>query len=183
MGWKAVIAVAPGARVADLPKVGWTPTGETDSADEAASTTYEGIAALEQPGRLVLLGGVDLMESVESFRGLGEVYLAMMMSTVDMYQWRVLRPGGDRDLMYSEGSLVNDEGEPLAEEQSLGELGEDELFELLQRTTGFVIDEAFMTADAQVIEQVSATDLLPPSGPTGIEEQTGRGRWNPFRKR
>lgn len=178
MGWQAVIVVVPDAQVTDLAVAGWAPTGATVYAEEAASFSFEGIAMLERSERLVFLGGVDLVDAAESLRPLGTVYVGMMMSTVSMYQWRVLGPDGDRDLIYGEEGLIQDVGSPHPAEEGMGVLGEDQVFELLHRATGFEFDDEVLEARAQVIEPMAAPPASAPeaAGPT-------KRPWNPFRRR
>jgi hypothetical protein len=136
MGWNCTIALVHGATLGDLASIGWTPTSTSTTWQEATVSSFQGIAAWERDGTLVLASGdLELIGAHEALATLGPAYVAIFGSVSDT--WVLMGPTDEH----------------LADE--------DALFERLA-AVGLTYDERLEEASFVVLDTPSLTDDAPP---------------------
>lgn len=163
MGWNCTLAVARSASIADLARLGWRATSETVSWDDAASSSYAGLAAWERDGDVVLASGeLFLLDHVEALGSLGDgAAIGFFHSVTDTYVWETAGLLGRRTWQWAEGVEIGDDGAPHPAEAGRERLDEDVLFELLA-AVGLVYDERLEEATMRVLDTAPpALDVTP----------------------
>lgn len=139
MGWNCSITIVPGATLDDLRRAGAAVAADRIYGEHALTSGFDGVAAGEMDGNLVLLASEPIAGVDELASHLGrEAFDTMFSSVSDTYVWRVVGPSGTRLLVSSEGETVASNGTRHPAEAELDGLDEDGLFGLLERATGFV---------------------------------------------
>ncbi|MDF9716669.1 hypothetical protein INN71_16785 [Nocardioides sp. ChNu-153] len=136
MGFNLHLVVLEHSSVDRLAVAGWLPTGATVSAEEASHSWYDGIAAYESAGHVVLLDPTlrlagrtgDLATSLGT-----TVVSATFGSTAEVHAYQVDGPDVSRLVVLQEGEVVEDQGGALPEEAGVrrDDGGENWLFDLL----------------------------------------------------
>lgn len=155
MGWNCTIAVVPDATLADLNAAGVPPQGSPLTGDGALSSSFQGVAAGERSGSVVLVcSDMSLLDGVEQLShrlGRRTVASASFGSTGDTWVWQVHGAGADRTWVWQSGEVVVDEGPAMDQEQAVEQLDEDGLFTLLAAVTGFTVDDDFLRSSCQPV--------------------------------
>jgi hypothetical protein len=155
MGWNCTVALVRGATVADLGRLGWTPTPSTVAWDEATSSAFDGIAAWERDGDLVVAsGGLQLLGEVERLGALADTCAGVLGSVSDTYLWETAGPAGEsarRLWHWSVGEVVLDSGTPHPAEAGVERLDEDAVLDLLQ-AAGLTWDDRLEEAAFVVLD-------------------------------
>lgn len=156
MAWQALLTLAKGASLADLPEVGVEVTEETISVERAAAHGLRAsMSAVEVDGHLLVIGGVDPGFDLASALAEGlqtEVVSARFISSLDYYAWTVHHADGVRTMECGEGEVVLDEGAPLPEEAGTGHLGERALLRMFEARTGLET-ETWLRTTARVLRR------------------------------
>ncbi|MFW6773378.1 hypothetical protein ACOACO_03765 [Nocardioides sp. CPCC 205120] len=136
MGFNLHVVVLEHSSVDRLAVAGWLPSGASVSTDEASHSWYDGIAAYESGGHVVLLDPAMQLagQTADLATSLGTtVVSATFGSTAEVHAYQVDGPDVSRLVVLQEGEVVEDRGEALPEEAGVrrDDGGEDWLFDVL----------------------------------------------------
>jgi hypothetical protein len=138
MGWNLHLSIVRGRTTADFAALGMF--GLADEAITVEAATSLPSPAVAQAGEDLLFvdGGMVATEfsAVLAAKLRAEVVTGIFSSVTDTYVWNVVQPDGSFRGLSVSGGVTKEEGTPTPEEEGIGVLDEDTLFELLDRRTG-----------------------------------------------